>query len=194
MSSPEELRAKVLARIWQAIAKQDITATQIAQDRLDALANDIANGVMAEVGTIVEDSPQAQGSAPVQRSAAAGAPGATQSPQEEQILWEGRPLLSLTVRYVVTTQRIRIIKGLLSRSREDIELIRIQDLDQRQRFGQRLLGIGTIFVDSADPSSPHTDLKNIRNPLEVHEIIRRAMLSQRRDTNFAFRQEFGPER
>jgi len=94
---------------------------------------------------------------------------------------------------VVTTQRIRIITGLLSRSREDIELIRIQDLDQKQRFGQRLLGIGTIFVDSADTSSPHIMLKNIRNPLEVHEIIRRAMLSQRRDTNFAFRQEFGPE-
>ena len=191
MSSPEELRAKVLARIWQAIAKQGITDAQIAQDRLDALANDIANGVMAEVGSIVEGSPQAQGSPPVQRSVA---PQATQSPQEEQILWEGRPLLSLTVRYVVTTQRIRIITGLLSRSREDIELIRIQDLDQRQRFGQRLLGIGTIRVDSADPSMPHTALKNIRKPLEVHEIIRTAMLNQRRDTNFAFRQEFGPER
>lgn len=190
MSSSEELRAKVLARVWQAIAKHGITDTQIAQEKLDALANDIADGVMADVGSIVEGGSQARVSAPVQRSTT---PGAAQSTQEEQILWEGRPLLSLTVRYVVTTQRIRIITGLLSRSREDIELIRIQDLDQKQRFGQRLLGIGTIFVDSADTSSPHIILKNIRNPLEVHEIIRRAMLSQRRDTNFAFRQEFGPE-
>jgi hypothetical protein len=186
MSSPEELRAKIMARIWQAIAKQGITSAQIAQDKLDALANDIADGVMVEIGAIAEGSSQVKGSTPVQRSAAVLG---TQAPVEEQILWEGRPLLSLTVRYVVTTQRIRIITGLLSRDREDIELIRIQDLDQRQKFGQRLLGIGTVFVDSADPSTPHFTLKNIRHPLEVHEIIRTAMLDQRRNTNFAFRQE-----
>lgn len=191
MSSPEELRARVLARVWQAIAKNGITEAQIAQDKLDMLADDIANGVMAEVSSIVEGGSQGKVAAPALRSAT---PQGAQPPQEEQILWEGRPLLSLTVRYVVTTQRIRIITGLLSRSREDIELIRIQDLDQRQRFGQRLLGIGTVYVDSADPSSPHTILKNIRNPLEVHEIIRAAMLNQRRDTNFAFRQEFREER
>lgn len=189
MSSPQELRAKVLARVWQAIAKQGISGTQIPQDKLDALANDIAEGVMADIGSIVEIGAQNRGASDTRRSAA-DLP--QQSPQEEQILWEGRPLLSLTTRYVITTQRIRIITGLLSRSREDIELIRIQDLDQRQRFGQRLLGIGTIYIDSADPSMPHTELKNIRHPLEVHEIVRTAMLAQRRDTNFAFRQEFGP--
>jgi hypothetical protein len=189
MSSPEVLYAKVLARIWQAIAKQGITAAQIPQDKLDALANEIASGVMAELGAGIEVGKQTGASSTGQPSITTQT---TTSSQEEQILWEGRPLLSLTRRYVVTTQRIRIITGLLSRSREDIELIRIQDLDQKQRFGQRLLGIGTVYVDSADPSSPHLVLKNIRNPLEVHEIIRRAMLNQRRDTNFAFRQEFRP--
>ncbi|MHB9031540.1 MAG: PH domain-containing protein, partial [Anaerolineae bacterium] len=109
----------------------------------------------------------------------------------EQILWQGRPLLSLVTRYVVTTERIRVITGLLSRSHEDIELIRIQDIDNRQRFGQRLLGIGSISVTSADPSAPNTVLKNVRHPDEVHELLRRAMLTQRKASNFAYRQEFG---
>ncbi|MHB1357645.1 MAG: PH domain-containing protein [Anaerolineae bacterium] len=189
MSSPQELRARILARVWQAIAKQGISATQISQDRLDTLADDIAEGVMAEIGSVVESGSQTRGASDARRPAANLSP---QSPQEEQILWEGRPLLSLTKRYVISTQRIRVITGLLSRTREDIELIRIQDIDQWQSFGQRLLGIGTIDVASADPNTPHTELKNIRHPLDVHEIIRTAMLAQRRDTNFAFRQEFGP--
>ena len=36
---------------------------------------------------------------------------------------------------------------------------------------QRLFGVGTVCVHSSDKSIPHLDLKNVKNPREVKELI-----------------------
>ncbi len=193
MNTPSELRARIAARIWQVIAQQDISDTEFSKEKQASLANALTDAVIAEVSPLVDSTRTGAGSVVGQQPTAAVSSDQL-PPAEEQVLWKGRPLLSITKRYVITTERIQIITGLLSLAREDIELIRIQDIDQRRRFGQRLLGIGTVYIHSADPSAPWMRLSNIPHPEEVHEIVRRAMLAQRRASNFAFRQEFDGSR
>jgi uncharacterized membrane protein YdbT with pleckstrin-like domain len=109
--------------------------------------------------------------------------------ETEKVLWEGRPYLSLRVHYQITNERIRITKGMLGKDREDIELVRVQDIDVSQGMTERALGIGDINIRSHDQSHPHVKLNNVANPTEVHEILRRAMLKARKKYNVTFREE-----
>lgn len=42
--------------------------------------------------------------------------------------------------------------------------------DRKHRLGQRIFGVGTICADFSDKSSPHLNLKNVRNPREVNDV------------------------
>jgi hypothetical protein len=108
---------------------------------------------------------------------------------EEQVLWEGRPFLSLTERYVVTTDRIRLFSGLLSKGVENIELVRLQDVDYTQGLSERVLGIGDISLRSADASDPVTMMNNVHDPEGVSAIIRKAWLDARKRYGVRFREE-----
>jgi uncharacterized membrane protein YdbT with pleckstrin-like domain len=78
---------------------------------------------------------------------------------------------------------------LLSKARRDIELVRIQDIDHHQILTERTLNIGDVTISSHDPSDPQVTLNNIRDPSQVHEILRRAMLKARKKYNVSFREE-----
>jgi hypothetical protein len=109
--------------------------------------------------------------------------------EDEKVLWEGRPFLSISVSYIITTERVRIIEGLLGKQREDIELVRIQDLDQKQTLRERMLNVGDVIIRSHDRSHPEIVLNNIKDPQGVHEILRRAVLDARQKYRFTFREE-----
>ena len=50
-------------------------------------------------------------------------------------------------------------------------LYRVRDLELTMTLGQRIFGVGTVCVHSSDKSVPHLDLKNVKNPREVKELI-----------------------
>ena len=54
-----------------------------------------------------------------------------------------------TTHFVVTTHRVLIRKGILSRSGRDVPLSRINDVSFEHSFFERLLGCGTLIVESA---------------------------------------------
>jgi uncharacterized membrane protein YdbT with pleckstrin-like domain len=54
-----------------------------------------------------------------------------------------------TTHYVFTDERVLVQEGVLSRDRRDIPLGRINDHAMRQRFAERLLGCGTLTIESA---------------------------------------------
>ncbi len=122
-----------------------------------------------------------------QGAAGARAPGG--APAEEEVLWEGRPFLSIGERYIVTTERVRIVTGVVGKDHEDIELVRLQDVDHTQGVGERILNIGDVVLHSTDRSKPDAMLRNVTNPEQVHEIIRRAMLNARKRYPFIFEQQ-----
>ncbi len=176
----EETKAKIIGHIWQTIAQSQVPVSAIPKEQLDTLVGAIAEGVLASLNEIMgEMSPKDQ--------ALVGPLPA--SDEQERVLWEGKPFLSFVERYTVTTQRIRVTRGLITRDRDDIELIRLQDLDYKQGLGGRILNRGTVLVSSTDATRPEVRLRRVRSPERVHEIIRRAMLDARRRYRVIFQQE-----
>lgn len=54
-----------------------------------------------------------------------------------------------TTHYVFTTERVLLQQGVFARHRRDIPLNRVNDHTMSQRFLERLLGCGTLTIESA---------------------------------------------
>lgn len=66
------------------------------------------------------------------------------------IVFTVRPFLRWwTTHFVVTTHRVLIRHGIFSRSGRDVPLYRINDVSFEHSFFERLLGCGTLVVESA---------------------------------------------
>ncbi len=181
-------RDRVVGRIWQAVAQSGVDVSPIPHNQMDKLVAGVADGVLHEFDAMLDEI----GAPAASSTRAAGVPTAapaSAAPADEQILWEGRPFLSLVERYVVTNQRVRIVTGLVGRVNEDIELIRVKDVDHTQGVSERLLNIGDVQLHSVDASRPVAVLRNVTDPQAVHEIVRRAMLDARKKYPYIFAQE-----
>jgi uncharacterized membrane protein YdbT with pleckstrin-like domain len=73
--------------------------------------------------------------------------------------------------YRLTTERMTITRGVFSRQSEDIQLVRIEDVEYSQSFIQRLLNVGTIRVLSTDKTKPELDMHGIDNPAQFKEKL-----------------------
>lgn len=94
-----------------------------------------------------------------------------------QILWKDRKRflglpLSFT-RYRLSENRIFCEKGFFNIHEEEILLYRVRDLELRRTLGQRIFGVGSVFVHSSDKTMPVLELKNIKLPKEVKERLYR---------------------
>ena len=74
-------------------------------------------------------------------------------------------------RYRLSENRLFCETGCFSLKEEEVLLYRVRDLELKRSFGQRIFGVGTICVHSSDKTTPHLDLKNIKHPKEVKELI-----------------------
>ena len=78
------------------------------------------------------------------------------------------------IRYELTTERLRLTEGLVSRSINEIELYRVKDTSFRQSIVQRMFGLGTIFLITSDRSSPNSNIRAIdsQTAMRLREEIR----------------------
>ncbi len=173
--SLEQSRSRVVASIWQSIAQSGVDLTAVPQEQQQKLVATIADNVLVTMDALLDEIPQAEA-----------------EPEEdelgEKILWRGRPFLSLVETYTLTNERIKIVRGLVSRDVENFELIRVQDIDLKQNVGERMLGIGDIAIRGQDASRPVITLRNIAKPEEVYETLRRAWLEARKRHGLQFRE------
>lgn len=89
------------------------------------------------------------------------------------IPWSLWSWLSLRAsRIVLTTQRLRIESGVLSKKFEELELYRVRDSSLAQTFWQRMAGIGDVILETTDASTPHVRLRHLHRSFEVREQIR----------------------
>jgi membrane protein YdbS with pleckstrin-like domain len=77
----------------------------------------------------------------------------------------------MTVRYRLTTFRFFHETGLLSRTRNRVEVIDINDVTLRQGLIERMFDVGTIHVQSSDVTDPEIDLPGIENVRQVTDLI-----------------------
>lgn len=189
MASIEQSRAKVVAGVWQAVAQSGVNLSALPREQQDTLVSAIADQMLLTLDDLMQsDSPTvAMAAASLPPSSTAEAPRSDAN--DEQAIWEGRPFLNPFVRYMITNQRVRIWSGIVGKDVEDIELIRIQDLDTSQGVTERLLGIGDLVISSADTTAPTVTLNNIRDPNNVRELLRKAWLAARERYRLQFREQ-----
>jgi hypothetical protein len=178
----DQVKESLQSRIWQSIASSGVNVSALPEADLQKLVDRIARDVLGEVDALLEKASDGNAIPEVSGGGEVTADG-------EQVLWEGRPFLSLVEHYRVTTERVRILTGLLGRNHEDIELARVKDVDWKQGLSERMLGIGDILLNTADATRPQAVLRNVKHPEQVHEIIRRAVLEVRKKYHIIFEQE-----
>ncbi|MCB0005045.1 MAG: PH domain-containing protein [Anaerolineales bacterium] len=178
--SVTESQARIKARIWQAVAQSNLDLQSIPKETVDNLIDLVTEAAILELDDQMET---------IMPSQIVAQTSSGDDDDVEVILWEGRPFLSIGKRYVITNERVRIIDGVIGKSKEDVELIRIQDIDQTQRLTERLFKLGDLTIRSRDASQPVILLNNIKDPERVHEILRRAVLKARQKYQLGYREE-----
>jgi len=88
------------------------------------------------------------------------------------------------LRYRLTTQRLFIERGLIARSIDQTELIRVDDVRVRQGVFDRIFGVGTVEVMSTDVSDAQASIVGVENPQQIAEHIRQHMRILRRKSLF----------
>ncbi len=185
----KEIRSIVTAQFYQSLAESGVEVTAIPQAQMQAMVNALADGLIAGLAALDD--------AEAARSRGAGGPAgmtvaaalSADDDDAESLLWSGRPYLSIGTRYELTSQRLRIIRGIFGRDFEETELVRVRDTSVSQHLGERALDIGDVTVVSNDPQQPQIVLRNIKDPVEVREIIRKATLIEKERRNLAYREE-----
>ena len=91
------------------------------------------------------------------------------------IIWKDRKRylglpLSFT-RYSLTEDRLFLSVGFLNIKDEEVLLYRVRDINTSRSFWQRLFGVGTVTVVSSDKTMPNFELKNVKDPMTVKELI-----------------------
>ena len=74
-------------------------------------------------------------------------------------------------RYALSEDRLFLSVGCLSIQDDEVLLYRVRDIDTSRGLWQRLFGVGTVTVMSSDKSMPNLELKNIKDPIGVKEMI-----------------------
>jgi membrane protein YdbS with pleckstrin-like domain len=86
--------------------------------------------------------------------------------------------------YRLTTQRIFIERGILSRTIDQSELIRIDDVRIRKTLLNRMTGVGSVELFSTDTSDRHTTIWGVEKPDELADSIRDHMQRLRQRSLF----------
>lgn len=117
------------------------------------------------------------------------------SEAENQELWRDRKRilgmpLSFT-RYSVEDERVITKAGLLRTEVNEILLYRILDIKLVRTLGQKLCGVGTITLYTADSNQPTFELKNIKKPGKVRRFLSRIIEQRREEKRIQGKEMFG---
>jgi membrane protein YdbS with pleckstrin-like domain len=132
-----------------------------------------------------------------------GAIEAARDAEEEKVLFVGHPAViysagqwpvivvtlgiallvywvqSLRITYTITTQRLRVERGLLSTVKDNVELFRIDNFDILKPLGMRLLGHCRLVLHSSDPSFPSGEIYGIPDLERLSDTLRECSLRER---------------
>lgn len=82
-------------------------------------------------------------------------------------------------KYTLTNDRFIIKSGVLNIKEDEVRLYRIMDISLKRSFVQRIFGLGTIHVCSADKTMGDFDIVNVKHPSDFREILSGAVEKER---------------
>jgi hypothetical protein len=181
----QDIQARIRARVWQAIAQNDLDLGALDAQTRERLVDVVAAAALEAMNSELNDKAAAVNDKDVPQAIMT----AEAELGDEEILWQGRPFMSVSEYYMITNERIRVAQGLLGRNYQNIELVRVEDVDYHQSTSERMVNMGDIEIRSHDPHSPLIILENVANPEQVYEILRRAVKQARKDHGMTFQEE-----
>ena len=82
-------------------------------------------------------------------------------------------------KYKLSNEKLVTETGLLAITQEEVRLYRIMDVSVRCSLLQRIFNVGTIHCCSADKSTPEFDIKDVKNPIQVKDLISKKVEEER---------------
>jgi putative membrane protein len=94
------------------------------------------------------------------------------------LLWPlSRQIRRLSVKLTISSDKLRFETGYLSKSTRTIQLPKVQDVRVDQSLGQRMVGVGTLSIETAGEGS-RLAVSDIDQPQALaDEIMRRSELA-----------------
>lgn len=74
-------------------------------------------------------------------------------------------------KYGLSEDRVFIETGLFNLAENEVRLYRIMDVSLERKLWQRLFGLGTITCHSSDKTMGVFQIRNIKKPSEVKELL-----------------------
>jgi uncharacterized membrane protein YdbT with pleckstrin-like domain len=83
----------------------------------------------------------------------------------------------IATRYVITTERLHIRRGILSKATQETRIQRVQNVNTQQSVFERLLQVGTVDFDTAGSDDSEFRFIGVSDPADV---VRAVDTAQRR--------------
>lgn len=125
--------------------------------------------------------------------------GLSRGSDDEQVLFEGRPALVPSVmtlilaiitlglyllyryfkvlgtNYRITSRRLVVETGVLSKKLEQVDLYRVTDYSVERPFAQRLLGTGNLILETVDRTTSSVQVRDVKTDVvALYEKVRAA--------------------
>ena len=77
--------------------------------------------------------------------------------------------------YEVTTERVRVSRGVFTRRTDEVELYRVKDFTLIEPFFFRLFSLGSIIITTNDASTPRVNIHAVKRAEELREELRKSV-------------------
>lgn len=119
----------------------------------------------------------------------------SQFTQEDEILWtDKKRYLGLPIsftRYSFDNNRFYRRKGFFTVTQDEVLLYRILDISIRRTLWQRIFGVGTIVLTTADQSTPTLEILNIKDSERVRRALSNIVEKERDEKRVLGKEMFG---
>jgi membrane protein YdbS with pleckstrin-like domain len=85
-------------------------------------------------------------------------------------LWQY--LVVKNIKFELTSQRLKVHSGVLSKLTEELELYRVRDIGSEEPFFLRLFGLGNVIIVSSDATTPISKIIAINDVHAVRDKLR----------------------
>jgi hypothetical protein len=168
----DDFRDKYTQAFYQSLEEGKIEISALPAAQLQALCRASAEAAFAAINAI--------GDGQLAKAAAGD------EHDEEVTIWTAKSELTLGLRYELTSQRLRIFQGMLGRTLHEVDLVTVREAKLTQHIGERLVNIGDIILITTSAEHPEVRIENVKNPMDVREMIRKAYMAEQKRRGLKF--------
>ena len=115
--------------------------------------------------------------------------------KEQPILWhDRRRYLGLPIsftRYSFDSDKFYLKRGLFNTTSDEILLYRVLDIRLKRSLWQKIFGVGTIILKTADQTMPLLDVKSIKDSERVKTALSNIVENERNEKRVLGKEMFG---